>query len=158
MNKRTIIASLNKIANELDNNGLYKEANTVTKVMSRLAMDGNDEYNMDDYGICPDCGEYLEDGVCADCGYGEDEDSNHGDFHKDMYEGFDEIANMHDPMGTSNKPDDLLRHHAKDYDNPKVSDLAVVFDELDRMIGENDMLTPEQKRRYRQIKSRLMNS
>ena len=34
----------------------------------------NDEYNMDDYGICPDCGEYLEDGVCADCGYGEDED------------------------------------------------------------------------------------
>lgn len=34
----------------------------------------NDEYNMEDYGMCPDCGEYLEDGVCADCGYGEDED------------------------------------------------------------------------------------
>jgi RNA polymerase-binding transcription factor DksA len=66
MNKRTVLASLNKIANELDNNGLHNEADTVTKVMSRLAMDGNDEYNMDDYGICPDCGEYIGDGEnCA---------------------------------------------------------------------------------------------
>ncbi len=73
MNKRTVMASLNKIANELDNNGLHNEADTVTKVMSRLAYDF-DEYNMEDYGICPDCGEYLEDGMCADCGYGEDED------------------------------------------------------------------------------------
>ena len=32
------------------------------------------EYNTEDYGICPDCGEYLEDGVCADCGQGEDDD------------------------------------------------------------------------------------
>ena len=78
MNKRTVMASLNKIANELDNNGLHNEADTVTKVMSRLAMDGNDEYNMDDYGICPDCGEYLEDGMCQDCGYGEDEDMDMG--------------------------------------------------------------------------------
>ena len=74
MNKRTVLASLNKIANQLDIEGLHNEADTVTKVMSRLAMDGNDEYNMDDYGICPDCGEYLEDGMCADCGYGEDDD------------------------------------------------------------------------------------
>ena len=36
----------------------------------------NDEYNMEDYGMCPDCGEYLEDGVCADCGYGEDDDED----------------------------------------------------------------------------------
>jgi len=78
MNKRTIMASLNKIANALDNNGLHNEADTVTKVMSRLAMDGNDEYNMDDYGICPDCGEYLEDGMCADCGYGEEDDFDMG--------------------------------------------------------------------------------
>ena len=74
MNKRQIIASLNKIANELDTAKLYTEANTVTKVMSRLAMDGNDEYNKDDYGICPDCDEPLdEDGACHDCGYGEDD-------------------------------------------------------------------------------------
>lgn len=59
MNKRTVMASLNKIANELDNNGLHNEADTVTKVMSRLAYDfegmgeeeinGNDEYNIEDY-------------------------------------------------------------------------------------------------------------
>jgi hypothetical protein len=78
MNKRTVMASLNKIANELDNNGLHNEADTVTKVMSRLAMDGNDEYNTEDYGMCPDCGEYLEDGICADCGYGEDDDFDMG--------------------------------------------------------------------------------
>ncbi len=40
----------------------------------------NDEYNTEDYGICPDCGEYLEDGVCEDCGYGEDEDMEDDDF------------------------------------------------------------------------------
>lgn len=34
----------------------------------------NDEYNMEDYGMCPDCGEPLDDGVCQDCGWGEDED------------------------------------------------------------------------------------
>jgi hypothetical protein len=78
MNKRTIMASLNKIANALDNGGLHNEADTVTKVMSRLAMDGNDEYNTEDYGICPDCGEYLEDGMCADCGYGEEDDFDMG--------------------------------------------------------------------------------
>lgn len=41
MNKRQIIASLNKIANELDFNNLYIEANTITKVMTRLAEDGD---------------------------------------------------------------------------------------------------------------------
>ena len=39
MNKKQIVASLNKIANELDNNGLFSEASTVTKVMSKLAAD-----------------------------------------------------------------------------------------------------------------------
>lgn len=39
MNKRTIIASLNDIANELDNNGLYKEASTLTNVMKKLAQE-----------------------------------------------------------------------------------------------------------------------
>ena len=42
MNKKQIVASLNKIANELDNSGLYAEASTVTKVMSRLASDMDD--------------------------------------------------------------------------------------------------------------------
>jgi hypothetical protein len=39
MNKRQIIASLNNIANELDNGGLYRESNTVTSVMKRLAQE-----------------------------------------------------------------------------------------------------------------------
>jgi hypothetical protein len=39
MNKKQIIASLNNIANELDNGGLYRESNTVTSVMKRLAQE-----------------------------------------------------------------------------------------------------------------------
>jgi len=82
MNKRTVMASLNKIANELDNNGLHNEADTVTKVMSRLAYDERDymndkmEHNTEDMGYCPDCGEWIgDDEHCEDCGYGmEDED------------------------------------------------------------------------------------
>jgi len=38
MNKRTVIAELNKIANELDNNGLFSEANILTNVMKRVAQ------------------------------------------------------------------------------------------------------------------------
>ena len=37
MNKRQILASLNKIANELDKTGLIKEANSITNIMTRLA-------------------------------------------------------------------------------------------------------------------------
>ena len=51
-------------------NILDLESGRSTKKMSYE----NDEYNTEDYGMCPDCGEYLEDGVCADCGYGEDDD------------------------------------------------------------------------------------
>lgn len=38
MDKRQIVASLNNIANELDTNGLYKEANEVTEVMMKLSQ------------------------------------------------------------------------------------------------------------------------
>ena len=44
MNHKQTIASLKKIANELDNIGLYKEANITTNVMRRLA----DEFNISD--------------------------------------------------------------------------------------------------------------
>lgn len=43
MNKRQIIASLNKIANELDNAGLYTEANSITNVMKKIAIDREDK-------------------------------------------------------------------------------------------------------------------
>lgn len=38
MNKKQVVASLNKIANELDNNGLYQEANVVTNVMVKISQ------------------------------------------------------------------------------------------------------------------------
>lgn len=53
MNKRQILASLNKIANELDNSRLYAEASTVTKVMKRLASD-MDDFNSDPDGFMTD--------------------------------------------------------------------------------------------------------
>ena len=49
MNKKQIIASLNKIANELDYSGLYKEATSITNVMTKLA--GYSELDMDFSGI-----------------------------------------------------------------------------------------------------------
>jgi hypothetical protein len=70
MNKRTVMASLNKIANELDNNGLHNEADTVTKVMSRLAYDDSGDpflYDLMKDDIHPygdpdgDPDEYMED-------------------------------------------------------------------------------------------------
>jgi len=42
MNKRQIISSLNKIANELDSASLFVEANTVTKVMTKIAQAPSD--------------------------------------------------------------------------------------------------------------------
>ena len=38
MNKRQIISSLNNIANSLDNSGLYKEANALSSVMTKVAQ------------------------------------------------------------------------------------------------------------------------
>ena len=42
MNKKQIVASLNNIANQLDNNGLFKEASFLTNVMIKVA----DEFNI----------------------------------------------------------------------------------------------------------------
>ncbi len=42
MNKRITLASLNNIANELDNNGLYQESSVITKVMNKLAQAPSD--------------------------------------------------------------------------------------------------------------------
>jgi hypothetical protein len=158
MNKRQIIASLNKIANELDTAKLYTEANTVTKVMSRIAMDENDEYgSMDDMGYCSECEEFsLINGKCEQCGYGEDENyepSMREELDSDMMQ----VSDMLDPMGTSNRADDILSHHAKDYNKPRVSDLENVFDELDTMI-EDAMLSPRDQKRYDEIKRRIMKS
>lgn len=42
MNKRQIVASLNNIANELDNNGLYQESSVITNVMKKIAQAPSD--------------------------------------------------------------------------------------------------------------------
>jgi ABC-type dipeptide/oligopeptide/nickel transport system ATPase component len=50
MNKRQIIASLNNIANTLDSALLFVEANTITKVMIKIADEfdmGNEPYNVE---------------------------------------------------------------------------------------------------------------
>ncbi len=46
--KRQIIAKINKIADELDNSGLYAEASILTNVMKRLAEDDNGVDDNDD--------------------------------------------------------------------------------------------------------------
>ena len=78
MNKRQIIASLNNIANTLDSAKLYKEANSITLIMKRLAKfdNWNDGYDDDDDdgARCPNCGSYDIDTdkhgnptICFDC-------------------------------------------------------------------------------------------
>lgn len=146
MNKRQIIASLNKIANQLDTAKLYTEANTVTKVMSKIAMDENDEYgSMEDYFPYGD----------SDGDDDEYEIKREPSMRQELDSDMMEISDMLDPMGTSNRADDLLSHHAKDYKNPEVVDLEVVFDELDSMI-EDAMLSSKDQQRYDQIKRQLM--
>ena len=54
MNKRQIIASLNKIANELDFSGLYKEATSLTNVMKRLAQEETTEQEEPKYDYTTD--------------------------------------------------------------------------------------------------------
>lgn len=43
MNKRQVISSLNNIAEELDNQGLYVEANQILNVMKKIAQTQNVE-------------------------------------------------------------------------------------------------------------------
>jgi hypothetical protein len=115
--------------------------------MSKIAMDENDEYNMDEY--LPDDQRYF---------MREDEDEK---YEPSMREELDsdmmQVSDMLDPMGTSNRADDILGHHAKDYNKPGVADLENVFDELDTMI-EDAMLSPRDQKRYDEIKRRIMKS
>jgi len=46
MNKRQIIASLGDISNQLDNINLYKEANSLTNVMKKLAQEDTNTFNL----------------------------------------------------------------------------------------------------------------
>ena len=61
MNTRQIMTSLNNIANTLDNSGLYKEANSITNIMKRLAAfesvdfsDLQDKFKQEDTAPLPE--------------------------------------------------------------------------------------------------------
>ena len=156
MNKRQILASLNKIANELDNSRLYAEASTVTKVMKRLAMESTAAWRDtgEPDGTCQKCGEFMfGDDTCPRCGYGEDEFyPNRG-----LTEGLDEISSMMDMHG--NHPADKLREdYSRDYNNPTRSEMGDVFRDLDELVVENMTMNREQKKRYEEIKKQIMNA
>ena len=156
MNKRTVLASLNKIANQLDIEGLHNEADTVTKVMSRLAYDVDEDGSMYDMDYCPECKEFsLIDGKCEQCGHGEDEEPS---MYQEFHGGMDEIQDMMNPGSEYSKPLDLYESYSKKpYDplNPEREALQDVFSDLDRML-DNYMLSDKQKARYEQIKKRIM--
>ena len=81
---KKIVAKIVSLANALDNAGHHTEADVLTRVAASVAnvkVAESDEWNTEDYGICPDCGEYLnEDGTCFDCGYGEDHEDHEDDY------------------------------------------------------------------------------
>jgi len=156
MNKRQIIAALNKISNELDLNNLYKEANTVTKVMSRLAMESTAAWRDtgEPDGACQKCGEFMfGDDTCPRCGYGEDAFyPNRG-----LTEGLDEISNMMDMHG--DHPADKRRvDYSKDYNNPTKSEMEDVFLDLDELVLENMTMNRLEKERYEEIKMQIMDA
>jgi hypothetical protein len=157
MNKRQVIASLNKIANELDTNGLYSEATSLTKIMNKLAMDENDEYNMDE--LMPDDVRYFDDEEV-----GEDEPMS-PEKKKEMFiEGMDVLDNIFRPQGGgTNMIDDLMESYNVDIMNPNYGDLIEVFRELDDKTKEEPSYFEDTKMKfngkmlnYRQIKSRLL--
>ena len=155
MNKRTVLASLNKIANELDNNGLYTEANTVTKVMSRLAYDDFDERDYYNDKMEDNMEDYMPYG---DPDGDDDDDMEEPSMYQEFHGGMDEIQDMMNPGSEYSKPLDLYESYSKKpYDpvNPEHKALQDVFDDLDRML-DNYMLSDKQKAKYEQIKKRLM--
>jgi hypothetical protein len=110
-------------------------------------MDENDEYNMEDYFPYGD----------PDGDDDEYETKREPSMREELDSDLMQVSDMLDPMGTSNRADDILGYHAKDYDKPRASELENVFDELDTMI-EDAMLSPKDKKRYDELKSRIMRS
>ena len=152
MNIRTVLASLNKIANELDNNGLYTEASAITKVMKKLAMDDMPKYQNDNFA--------KEDYMYSD--------ENDDDFIFDqelfnkMIQGLREIFM---PYGDE---DDVVGDRMKDYgvdpEQPSYKRLQNVFRDLDSIIDdERSNVFHEQKVNvdgkmvnYRQLKNMIL--
>ena len=155
MNRRTVLASLNKIANQLDIEGLHNEADTVTKVMSRLAYDDFDERDYYNDKMEDNMEDYMPYG---DPDGDDDDDMEEPSMYQEFHGGMDEIQDMMNPGSEYSKPLDLYESYSKKpYDpvNPEHKALQDVFDDLDRML-DNYMLSDKQKAKYEQIKKRLM--
>ena len=76
---KKIVAKIVSLANALDNAGNHTEADVLTRVAASVAnvkVAQSDEWNTEDMGYCPDCGEWIGDSEqCEDCGWGMDNDS-----------------------------------------------------------------------------------
>ena len=153
MNKRTVLASLNKIANELDNNGLYTEASAITKVMKKLAMDDMPKYQNDNFA--------KEDYMYSD--------ENDDDFIFDqelfnkMIQGLRKIFMPYGDEG--DVVGDRMKDYGVDPEQPSYKRLQNVFRDLDSIIDdERSNVFHEQKVNvdgkmvnYRQLKNMILN-
>jgi hypothetical protein len=123
MNKRTVLASLNKIANELDNNGLYSEASAITKVMKKLAMDmpkyQNDDFAKQDYMLT---------------------DENDDDFRFEPEKFNKMVAGLKDIFSPYGDEDDVVGDRMRDYnvdpEQPTERSLRNLFRDLDDIIED----------------------
>lgn len=87
MEKKEILASLQNMADELDESGLFSEATTLTNVMQKLAYESYDyaaENGMDDP---------MDNIVEAVSGDEEDQDGIDQEIYKKMFEQFSNIIN-----------------------------------------------------------------
>ncbi len=83
MDKKEILASLQNVANDLDETGLFSEANTITNVMQKLAFETYDyaEENM------------LDNTVEAETEEPEDQDGIDQEIYKRLFDQYSDILN-----------------------------------------------------------------
>jgi hypothetical protein len=152
MNKRTVLASLNKIANELDNNGLYSEASAITKVMKKLAMDmpkyQNDDFAKQDYMLT-------------------DENDDDWRFEQDLFN--KQIEGLREIFSPYGDEDDVVGDRMRDYnvdpEQPTERSLRNLFRDLDDIINDpRSNIFHEQKVNvdgrmvnYKQLKNMILN-
>jgi Fe-S-cluster formation regulator IscX/YfhJ len=153
MNKRTVLASLNKIANELDNNGLYAEASAITKVMKKLAM------NMHKYQNDPEARkDYMP--------Y-TDENDDEWRFEQDLFN--KQIEGLREIFMPYGDEDDVVGDRMRDYnvdpEQPTERSLRNLFRDLDDIIDDpRSNIFHEQKVNvdgkmvnYKQLKNMILN-
>ena len=153
MNKRQIIASLNKIANELDTAKLYNEANIVTKVMSRIAMDDLDKFR----------GNENFDEMFGPM----DDDDSDWRFEQDLFN--KQIEGLREIFMPYGDEDDVVGDRMRDYnvdpEQPSEKSLRNLFRDLDDIIDDpRSNIFHEQKVNvdgrmvnYKQLKNMILN-